>query len=529
MASADIRNRLYVIEVKTQTPSYSHLNPDVLYKAWQARDRRFDGKAFIGVRTTGIYCRPICPAKTPLKKNVSFYPSATAAEQAGFRPCKRCRPDAGPGTPAWFGTSATVSRALRLILNGWTDEKSLDELSASLGIGERQLRRLFIQHLGAPPLAIIRTRKLDLSRKLLDETGLAISEIAFASGFQSLRRFNDAFKIRFKASPTEIRREINRTRGGARSTKAASEVHLQMRLAYRPPLAWDELLEFLKVRAIPGAEFIDGTSYMRSIRLSSGASWFKVEKSDRDGQLHLTTPVQAAGDLLETISRVRRILDLDHDPLAVDQVLSRDPDLRLIIRKHPGLRVPGAWSGFETAVRAILGQQVTVAAARTFASRIVEKFGERLSFDYPVGGQVDGQVRLTHLFPEPATLIHADLESLGIITSRANAIRVLAEKVHLGELDLSPGADLEKNMAELCKIKGIGPWTADYITLRVFRDPNAFLRGDLIIRRQLEGRDLQKCEEAWRPWSAYACLYLWKTSEGIRKDDPKIRMKRSKK
>jgi AraC family transcriptional regulator of adaptative response / DNA-3-methyladenine glycosylase II len=460
---------------------------DVLWRAMQSRDRRFEGRFVAGVLSTRIYCRPGCPARMPQRKNVRFFPCAAAAEEHGLRPCLRCRPDASAVSPRALGAPATVARALGLIAEGHTAE--IDELAERVGLGARQLRRLFQAHLGASPGAVARSQRLHFARKLLDETRLPVTDVAFASGFKSLRRFHDAFKETFHAPPSAFR-------GAARGDGKAA---LELRLAYRAPLAWRELLAFLAARATPGVEAIVGNVYRRTSELGA----FDVRP--RDGALVLTVHAAPGRPLFGLVRRVRALFDLDADPGAIAAILKRDRRLARLVARRPGLRVPGAFDGFEVAVRAILGQQVTVGGATTLAGRLVAAFGEELPV--PLAG-------LTHLFPTPERLADANVERIGLPRARAEAIRGLARAAR-GGLALSPGAggDVVKALLE---IRGVGPWTAAYIAMRALGAPDAFPEGDLGLKRALGVRDVVARAEAWRPWRAYAAMHLW-TDESERR------------
>lgn len=476
------------------------LDPDACYRAIASRDPRFDGRFFTGVTTTGIYCRPVCPARTPKRENVLFFACAAAAEAAGFRPCRRCRPETAPGTPAWIGSAATVSRALRLIGEGALDGDSggVGALARRLGVGARHLSRLFARHLGAAPIAVAQTRRVHFARELVGSTDLAISRVAFCSGFSSVRRFNAAMKAAFGRSPSEMRER----RGGAR---AAADGALEFRLAYRPPYDFDALLGFLRQRAIPGVESIDGSRYRRAFRVGETTGTLEVAHAEDERSLRLRVAAAPSRDLVLLVERVRRLFDLGADPLRIALALSRDPRLAPLVAARPGLRVPGAWDGFETAVRAILGQQVSVAAATTLAGRLAREFGSPLG-----SAAADG---LTHLFPGPATLATADIASrLPLQRSRADAIKALARALRDGALALDAARGLDDAVARLRALPGIGEWTAQVVALRVFGEPDAFPAGDLGIRRALgldAEKDVLREAEAWRPWRAYAALHLW--------------------
>jgi AraC family transcriptional regulator of adaptative response / DNA-3-methyladenine glycosylase II len=475
-----------------------HLDFEACDRARLARDPRFDGRFFIAVKTTGIYCRPICPAPTSKQCNVAYYPSAAAAAEAGFRPCLRCRPETAPGTPAWLGTSATVRRALRLIHEGALDTESVEHLAGRLGIGPRHLHRLFVQHLGASPLAVAQTRRLHFAKHLIDDTRLAMTDIALASGFGSLRRFNDAFRNTYGRAPRDLRR--------ARRGEVATDDALRLRLAYRPPYDWSAIRAFLATRAIPGVERVSADSYARSVSIGAKHGWLEVRPVPQVDALELAVHGLGAESLFGIVSRVRQMFDLTADPADVRAVLRKDPLFTPLLRKRPGLRVPGAWDGFEIAVRAVLGQQVSVAAARTFATRIVTAHG------MPLAAPAEG---LTHLFPSPEILAEADLSEIGLTGARAKTLNALAAAVRDGSVDF---ADAEGLRAALLEVPGIGPWTAEYVAMRGLSDPDAFPAEDLVLlrmaspKRPLTAKQLTQRAEDWRPWRAYAVLHLWRAS-----------------
>lgn len=491
------------------------IEPERCYRAILARDRRFDGRFFTGVVTTGIYCRPVCPVVPPKRKNMRFYSCAAAAEAAGFRPCKRCRPETAPGTPAWLGTSAVVSRALRLIGDGGLDDENLEALAARLGLGERQLRRLFAQHLGASPLDVARARRVHFARSLIDQSDLAFAEIAHAAGFRSIRQFNHALRQTFGEAPTALRGR--RTRRHA-TTAMTVGPGITMKLPYRPPLAWTAILDFLATRAIPGVESVDAGSYRRTIEIGEAAGIVEViagaapasrgsEAPHHPPHLVMHVDVAATHGLIGLAERVRRIFDLGADPSRIDEQLGADPRLAPLVAARPGLRVPGAWDGFEVAVRAVLGQQITVAGAITLAGRLVREFGRPL--DEPRAG-------LTHVFPRADVIADADLSRIGIPRARAAALRNLAAAVATGEIAFDAALGLDDAIARLCAIPGIGPWTAHYIAMRAMGEPDAFPESDLGLRRALGEKgeaapvaDVRARAEAWRPWRSYALLHLW--------------------
>jgi len=474
------------------------------FSAYHSRDARFDGRFFVGVRTTRIYCRPICPAPRPRAHNVRFFGCAAAAEEAGFRPCRRCRPDTAPGTPAWAGTSATVARALRLIEAGALDQTGVEALAARLGVGERHLRRLFLRHVGAAPLAVARTRRAHFARRLIDETRLPMIEVAGAAGFGSVRQFNDAIRATFGRTPTQLR---------ARGPRGAAGDDISLRLPFRPPLDWRGLMRYLAPRAIPGVETVAGAIYSRSLALATSQGVITVEPDGDGRHLKLRARLTSPAVLHDVVTRVRRVFDLDADPLTIVRWLRRDNRLRHAARLTAGLRVPGAWDGFELAVRAVLGQQVSVAAATTLAGRLVQAYGRRLTHD--------GSPEVSHLFPEPRTLADADLEGLGLTARRREAVRAVARAVCDGQVRLEPHADVETTLVRLQGLPGWGAWTARYVALRALGEPDAFPSSDLGLRRALapagrpaSARDVEAWSQPWRPWRAYAAVALWTSQKG---------------
>ncbi len=464
-------------------------------RARLSRDARFDGRFFIGVRSTRIYCRPICPSPTANEKNVRYFPSAAAAEEAGFRPCLRCRPECSPGTPAWWGTPSTVSRALRLIAESGLADGGVEGLAEHLGVGSRHLRRLFLQHLGATPSAVAQTRRLHFAKKLIDETNLPMTELALAAGFGCVRRFNDAIRRVYRRTPTEIRRL-------ARRTGLPPENEYLFRLRYRPPYDWPGMLTFLEPRATPGIEHVGDGVYRRTISLDGSDGWFEVSQAPREDALVARVQIGDPRLLFAVTERIRAMFDLNADWSAIAQTLGADPELQTRLRAKPGLRVPGSWDAFELTVRAVLGQQVTVKGATSLAGRIACKYGR--SFDGPPG--------LTHLFPVASVLAAADLAGAGLTSRRAATIRTLAAAVRDGRLRLEAAADTQAFLAALREIPGIGTWTAQYVAMRALGEPDAFPSGDLGLLRALPmsgARELESRAESWRPWRAYAAMYLW--------------------
>lgn len=473
------------------------LDPDLCYRAWVTRDRRFDGRFFMGVTTTGIYCRPGCPARVPARRNVRFYPSAAAAEGEGFRPCRRCRPETAPGSAAAQGTHATVARALRLIDEGALDEGSVEALAARLGVTDRWLRELFTQQLGASPLDVAQTRRAHLARRLLDDTALPLAQVALASGFGGERQLRRALQRTFHRNAGELR-------GSATADKDAA---LTLRLPARAPFDAAPLLEFLGSRAIPGVEEVVDGIYRRVVVLEGTSCVLAVEADGTRGvTLSLSPPL--ARSLPRVAARVARLFDLDADVTAIGEHLSRDPALARVLRAG-AVRVPGAWDPFELAVRALLGQQVSVAAARTLAGRLVQAAG--IAMEQPSGS-------LTHRFPTPAAIAALPLSRHAMPRARAQALRGLAEAVASGALDLSSLRDLEHAVAELTALPGIGDWTAQYLAMRALSEPDAFPASDLGVRKALAraGRmptpsEVLRHAEGWRPWRAYAVFTLWRS------------------
>ncbi|GAA1008929.1 AraC family transcriptional regulator [Acrocarpospora pleiomorpha] len=448
------------------------------YLAICARDARFDGRFYTAVTSTGIYCRPICPARTPARKNVRFYTHAASAEAAGFRPCRRCRPELSPGSPGWDARADLVGRGLRLIDDGVADEIGVAGLARRLHVTERHLHRLFVAELGTGPLAVARTRRLLLAKQLLTETSLPITDVAFAAGFGSVRQFNGAMKESYGFAPGDLRKKVGPLRAGGPEG-------VTLRLAYRAPYDAQALLRFLASRAIPGIEstiFQDNlvTSYQRVI---PGGAITLTPASDH---IRLTVSTDDMRQLARIVARCRRMLDLDADPDAIAAVLEPTA-LGPLVRKRPGLRVPGAFDAFELVVRAIVGQQISVAGARTLLGRIA-------------GGDT---------FPTAAELAEQDLTGLGLTGRRIATLNAVARAVADGQIDLE-GGDPAETSAQLLEIPGIGPWTVSYIALRALRDPDAWPGGDLVLRKKMAQLAIADSEiERWRPWRAYAALHIW--------------------
>jgi AraC family transcriptional regulator of adaptative response / DNA-3-methyladenine glycosylase II len=481
------------------------LDHDACYRAISTRDARFDGRLFTAVKTTGIYCRPICPARTPKSENVVFYPTAAAAQSAGFRPCLRCRPETSPDLGAWRGVANTVSRALALIETGALDAADVEALADRLGVGQRQLRRLFRQHLGASPIAVAQTRRVLLAKQLIHETRLPMAEVAMASGFGSIRRFNETFQTLFRRPPSALRH------GSAPEVSAHGDGALTIRLPYRPPYDWGAIIGFLSYRAIPGVEVVTPDRYARTIALGADRGLLIVRPLAGD-RLGVEIHFPRLSALPAIIARVRRVFDLAADPVIIGEHLSRDPVLAPLVAARPGLRTPGAWDGFELSIRAILGQQITVTAATILAGKIVAAYGEPLPES--LIGRVEG---LTHTFPPPSAMADRDLSHLGMPRARSSALSSMAAAVVADPLIFGARRDLGEAIARLKALPGIGEWTAQYIAMRELREPDAFPHGDIGLMRALTdaggvrptANELLARAEGWRPWRAYAALHLW--------------------
>ena len=489
-------------------------DPDTCYRAMLSRDARFDGWFFVAVSSTGIYCRPSCPAMTPRRERVSFYPTAAAAQAAGYRACLRCRPDASPGSPQWNLHADAAGRAMRLIADGVVDRDGVEGLARQLAYSPRQLRRLLQSELGAGPLALARAQRAQTARLLIETTDLPFADIAFAAGFASLRQFNDTVREIFARPPRELRRHARQRRSergrGERGQGFGGNVQPQpgditLRLPYRTPFDAAGLLRFFADRAVTGVEEADGGGLRRTLRLPHGVGIARL--TPRDGHVEAELRLADLRDLAAAVGRCRALLDLDADPHAIDDILGRDPLLAPLIHRAPGKRVPGAGDGAEIAVRAVLGQQVSLASARATATRLVERFGEPLA--QPVGS-------LAAAFPSAEALADADPAGLPMPVARATAICSLSRAVAEGCIDLSPGADRDETRRLLLKIPGIGPWTAEYVAMRALADTDAFPASDLGVRRGLatlgepgSANAAGELSQRWRPWRAYAVQHLW--------------------
>ena len=458
-----------------------------LYRAHLAKDPRFDGKFFVAVKTTMIYCRPICPTRKAHLKNLEFFIHAAQAEEAGFRPCLRCRPETAPGSAAWLGTSAIVQRAIRMMDCLALEEFSIKNLAKKLAIGERWLRELFQQQVGASPQSILIAKKLDIARSLLDQSSLSVTEIAFSSGFHSIRRFNDAFKLRFQKSPSVVRKTSSLLNGG-----------LCFQLSYRPPYAWENMMNFFQNRAIRGVELVEDNTYQRLIAYGEIRGWFKVTHT-QNNKIQIECKLNKNANLLEFIARMKNIFDLDADPMAVKNALQEDKKLKPYLKKYRGLRIPGCWDSFELAVRAVVGQKISVKAARTVLNRIVELCGERQV--------LDSRLKLTRFFPTAENMLSADLSKVGLPRSKIETLKSLAQAVSDKTLILDGTADFETTSRSLLAIKGIGSWTVEYLAMRGLRNPNAFPETDLELQKKIVR--LQLNPKKWIPWRAYAAILLW--------------------
>jgi AraC family transcriptional regulator of adaptative response / DNA-3-methyladenine glycosylase II len=493
---------------------------DRLWHAIEARDPRFDGWVFCGVKTTGVYCRPSCPARTPHRQSVRFFPTAAAAQSAGFRACKRCRPDATPGSPEWDGRADMVGRAMRLVADGVVDREGVPGLARRLGYTERHVHRQLVAVVGAGPLALARAQRAQTARILLETTSLPITDVAFAAGFRSVRQFNDTVRAVFATTPGALRARARRNGRGADSGMIA------LRLPYRAPLDGHGLTRFLARRAVPGIEEVVDGVYRRSVRLPYGSGVIELEPYGAgEAALHPDHEYVLARfwladlrDLAAAVQRSRALLDLDSDPHAVLGALGTDALLGPAVRGAPGRRVPGHVDAHELAIRAVLGQQVSLAGAATLAGRLAADCGEPL--ERPMGA-------VTHVFPTAGVLAELDPARLAMPAARARALLALATALEYGELVLDPGADREVARERLLALPGIGPWTADYIAMRALRDPDAFLPTDLGVRRALErlGHDghpanAQRLAESWRPYRAYALQHLWASLAGTQPDEP---------
>ena len=466
------------------------MNEDIYYKAMLSRDYRFDGKFFIGVKTTGIYCRPICPAK-PKRKNVEFFSNASGAENAGYRPCMRCRPECAPFSPAWYGTSAIVQRALKVISSDGYFSQSEDDFAKKFGVTARHLRRLFKDEVGQTPKQIAYNNRLDFSRRLICESNLAITTIAMNSGFSSLRRFNDAFKKRFHKKPSEFRKSKNKN----------NKKGVIFSLSYRPPFDWQNLLDFYKCHHIAGVEIVTDKSYERIFRSNNKVGYIKANNNESQSRFEFQIITEDTASLFSITQKLRQMFDLDSDPIIVENSFQSNKLLDRLWKKYPGLRIARCWDPFEASICTILGQLVSLEQARSLVTQLIENYGEPVI--HPVTGvQVN-------LFPTADTLVNSDLKLVRTTQKRKNTIREFSKSIQEKKIELNAYQDLDKLKEQLLAIPGIGPWTVEYITLRAIGDTDAFPGTDLILKRAMEKhKDLDL--ETVRPWRSYAAVYLWK-------------------
>jgi AraC family transcriptional regulator of adaptative response / DNA-3-methyladenine glycosylase II len=478
------------------------------YSALTSRDPRFDGVFFVGVTSTGVYCRPVCPARTPRQENCRFFETAAAAEKSSFRPCLRCRPELAPGNAPVDDAQRVAHLLARRIEEGLVESGAgLEEIASQFGLSSRQLRRIVQQELGVSPIELLQTRRLLLAKQLLTETGLPITQIAFASGFASLRRFNDAFSSRYRMPPGRLRKQAA---GNAAAFDVAGTSTLQ--LNYRPPYDWRGMLQFLGARTMAGVEWITADSYARTVRLGAHTGWILVTQMPERHALSVQFSHSLAPVLPAMLGRLRNLFDLSARPDQIAAHLLQDRSLRKEIELNPGLRVPGAFDGFELATRAILGQQITVKAATTLACRFAAQFGEAIVTPHP---------ELNRLSPQLDVVARgsvAEVAELGIVGSRASSIVALAQALQAGELQLEAGAPAEQVVRKLTELPGIGPWTAQYIAMRALRWPDAFPKGDVAILNNLGGITAKQAEamsEAWRPWRSYAVFHIWRRQRSV--------------
>jgi AraC family transcriptional regulator of adaptative response / DNA-3-methyladenine glycosylase II len=475
------------------------LDPAACYQALKARDARFDGRFFVGVSSTRIYCRPVCTVKAPQQKNCTFYPSAAAAEVAGYRPCLRCRPELAPGNASVDATARLAHAAAGLIEDGLLNEASIEQLAQRLGVTDRHLRRVFQSELGVSPVEYAQTHRLLLAKRLLTDTPLTVTDVAMASGFGSLRRFNALFRSRYRLSPSDLRKRL----AGAGSADV-----LTFQLGYRPPLDWSRLLEFLSKRSIEGVESIEGSRYLRTVRMVHGekqhAGWIAVSPAKRKPTIEVQMSASLVAAIPSVLGRVKRLFDLACNPAEISMALGP------LALPRPGLRLPGAFDGFEIAVRAVVGQQITVKAARTLVGRFAACFGE--SIETP-------ERALRTLFPSPAQVAqvaYSDIAVNGILAARSKTIIALARAIADGTLSLEPGTDVEQTIRALRRVPGVGEWTAQYIAMRALSWPNAFPHTDYGVLKAMGEKNPRIALEraaGWQPWRAYAVIHLWNSLE----------------
>jgi AraC family transcriptional regulator of adaptative response / DNA-3-methyladenine glycosylase II len=477
-----------------------------LYRALAARDRRFDGVFFVGVTSTGIYCRPICTVRTPKQANCLFFDSAQQAEHARFRPCLRCRPELAPGN-APVDDSQRIAQLIveRLEDGSIGNDAGLEAIASQFELSSRQIRRIVHKELGVAPVQLLLTRRLLLAKRLLTETTLPVTEIAFASGFSSLRRFNDAFNSRYGLAPSRLRKKATETAGATTPSDTST-----LQLVYRPPYDWHGVLEFLAYRALKGVEWVTDDSYARTVHLGDAKGWIRIAPAKQPNTLNLEFSHSLTGVLPALLTRVRSLFDLNARIDLISRHLSKDKILAPLVKRVAGIRVPGAFNGFELGLRAILGQQVTVKAATTLGCRFAEAFGEPIETPYP---------ELSRLTPAPARVATAtidDIAKLGIVSMRSRSIIALAQAQVSGTLALDGGAIYNPEVAiqRLAELPGIGPWTAHYVAMRAYSWPDAFPKEDIAIRNALGGVSAKEAEalsQSWRPWRSYAVMHLWRS------------------
>jgi AraC family transcriptional regulator of adaptative response / DNA-3-methyladenine glycosylase II len=489
--------------VKVSMSAGPALDIRALDRARISRDPRFDGKFFIAVTSTRIYCRPICPVRSPKRTNIRYYLSAAAAANAGYRPCLRCRPEAAPGTPAWQGTSAVVKRALRLIDEGILDTSSVDDLASKLGVGSRHLHRLFVQHVGASPIVLAQTRRLHFAKRLLDETSLPITQVALAAGFGSLRRFNSVFRQTYKRAPRHLRRQ------GRTNAASHSGGEVTLKLAFRPPFDFARLLTFLRLRAIPGIEIVDAISYSRTVRVGDVDAIVRISLIDGENALELQVRGANPANLFRLASTARRVFDIAADPAHMVEAFQSDLLLGPLVTRSSGLRIPGAWDAFECTVRAILGERISGAGASIVTKRFAERIGVRIKNPAP---------GLTTLFPTLRLIAEGDLRDIGLSRSRLDALHRFVRAVVARKIDFTAPSD--EIIDALTKVAGVGDEIAQYVALRALGEPDAFPAADLVLRRMagrgkraLSDAELESRSRTWRPWRAYAAMYLWDAAD----------------
>lgn len=472
------------------------LNHDHCYEAIKAKDSRFDGVFFVGVSTTGVYCRPVCRVRTPRAANCTFFSNAASAEQAGYRPCLRCRPELAPGNSPNDAVKRLAHQAAAQIKAGALIDSNLETLARSFNISDRQLRRAVESEFGVSPIALAQTHRLLLAKQLLTETNLKIIDVAFASGYASVRRFNDAFRKQYRLSPTDLRKNTERPNGQS----------ITLRLSYRPPFAWKTLIHFLSSRSSEGLIVVDGETFSSSLCIGENTGWFTVSNNEAQHCLQATIAQTLVPCLSQVIARLRHLFDLDANPIVIENTLRRSKILKPLIKRTPGLRIPGTLDGFELALRAILGQQVTVKAASTLFKRFVEAFGEEI--ETPIHN-------LNRLPPSAQTVAQASLQriiNLGLTQKRAETVQTVAREFANNTIELIPNSDFDSVKQTLQNIKGIGPWTADYIAMRALADPDALPASDLGLMKALKvekPKDVIAATESWRPWRAYGAIHLW--------------------